>query len=200
MKSKKTILISFVALLIISIIGLGFIFIQNNVPNGWFKAGNSPNSYEIGTEQNAGQKGENVVYIKSIEKNIKGFGTLMQSFSAEKYLNKRVRFSGDIKSENVAESAGLWMRIDGKGSPIKTLEFDNMNNRPIKGTTNWKKYSVVLDVPDPSNMINIGFLLSGTGEIWVKNLKFEEVNKNVPTTDLMSEAQNKKEPVNLNFK
>ena len=124
----------------------------------------------------------------------------MQSFSAEKYLNKRVRFSGYVKSQDVNESAALWMRIDGKGSPVKTLEFDNMNNRPIKGTTDWKKYSVVLDVPDQSNRINFGFLLAGTGEIWVKNLKFEEVNKSVPTTDLRFEVNKQKEPVNLNFK
>ena len=200
MNSKKTILSSLITLLFVSLIGFGFIITKDNIPKGWFKAGSSPNSYEIGTEQNAGQKGENIVYIKSIEKDIKGFGTLMQSFSADKYLNKRVRFSGYIKSNNVTGSAALWMRIDGKGSPVKTLEFDNMGNHPIKGTTDWKKYSIVLDVPGPSNMINFGILLAGTGEVLVDNLKFEEVNKNVPTTDMMSKEQRQEEPVNLNFK
>ena len=56
---------------------------------------------------------ENAVYIKSKEENINGFGTLMQDFSADKYLNKRVRLSGYVKSKDVVQWAGLWMRIDG---------------------------------------------------------------------------------------
>lgn len=124
----------------------------------------------------------------------------MQNSSAEKYLNKRVRFSGYVKSKNVVESAGLWMRIDGKDNPAEPLAFDNMNNRPIKGNTECKKYNVVLDVPSNSNLINIGILLAGTGEIWISNLKFEIVYKSVPTTDLVSRSLMQDGPVNLDFK
>jgi hypothetical protein len=197
MKLNKTIVAYLVTFLFLSF--AGFKIIEDGIPNGWFKAGSSPESYEIKTIKNAGKNGENALDIKSIKEDIKGFGTLMQNFSAEKYLNKRVRLSGDIKSRNVDQWAGLWMRIDGKDNPTKPLGFDNMMNRSIKGTTDWKKYSVVLDVPSNSNLINIGILLAGKGEVWVSNLKFDIVDKSVPVTDL-KENPSKSEPSNLDFK
>ncbi len=36
------------------------------------------------------------------------------------------------------------MRVD-KGP--KMLAFDNMQDRPIKGASNWQRYAVVLEVP-----------------------------------------------------
>ena len=68
---------------------------------------------------------------------------MMQMFKANDYLNKRLRFSAFVKSEGIEAWAGLWMRIDGphQGS----LGFDNMQNRPIKGATDWHKYEVVLE-------------------------------------------------------
>ncbi len=59
-----------------------------------------------------------------------------------------------------------------------------MGDRPIKGTSEWKKYDVVLDVPSNSAAINFGILLAGTGEVWVSNLKFEVVDDSVPTTNI----------------
>lgn len=153
----------------------------------------------IGVIKNGSKDGDSAVYIKSVEKKVKGFGTMMQKFSADKFLGKKIRLSGYIKSKDVMESAGLWMRIDGTGNPPQMLGFDNMHNRPIKGSTNWKKYDVVIDVPTNSKSVNIGVLLSGTGEIWVSDLNFEIVGKNVPTTNLMRSYQKAKEHVNLNF-
>ena len=43
-----------------------------------------------------------------------GFGTLMQSFKSNRYRNKRMLFSGVVKTEDVSGWAGLWMRIDGQ--------------------------------------------------------------------------------------
>lgn len=39
----------------------------------------------------------------------------------------------------------MWMRVDNKFDDV--LQFDNMNNRPITGTTNWNRYEIILDVP-----------------------------------------------------
>jgi hypothetical protein len=194
MKPKKAIIVSLTAILFIFI--TGYIISQSNVPKGWFIAGSKPGSYETGIDTNAG---ENILYFKSIKENIDGFGTLMQNFSADNYLNKRVRLSGYIKSKDVAETAGFWMRIDGKENPQKPLAFDNMGNRPITGTTEWKKYDVVLDVDSNATMINFGILLSSTGQVWVRNLKFQIVDKSVPTTDLNISSSKPTEPVNLDF-
>jgi hypothetical protein len=57
-----------------------------------------------------------------------------------------------------------------------------MQNRPIKGTTGWKRYEIVLDVPQSSQSIAFGVLLSGAGTVWVDDLNFEIVAKDVPET------------------
>jgi hypothetical protein len=159
---------------------------------GWFLAGSYPEGYDIGVEKNA-ERHSNVAYLKSI-KPIKGdkFGTIMQSFFPEDYLGKRVKLTCYIKTDQVTEWAGLWFRIDG---PSKiALGFDNMQDRPIKGTTGWKKYEIVLDVPGNSHAIAYGVLLSGPGTVWLDDMTFEVVRKDVPLT---KESVNK--PQNTDF-
>ncbi|MDA1053400.1 MAG: M56 family metallopeptidase [Planctomycetota bacterium] len=99
------------------------------------------------------------------------FGSLTQSMDAEKYLGKRIKYTGYLKT-NEAKAAGLWLRVDGKSKP---LGFDNMQNRPIRGTTDWTEYHVVLDVPEEATRIVFGFLLGGSGTIWGDDLAIEIV-------------------------
>lgn len=173
-----------------------------DIPAGWFPAGNKPQSYEMGIDKGAGQSGKNAATIKSKEAAIDGFGTLMQEFKPGQYLGKRVRMSGYVKSENVTNWAGLWFRVDQAGSK-QSLSFDNMEKRAIKGTTGWKKYEIVLDVPNHASLIAFGALLAGTGQIWFDNIKFEIVDNSVPTTDMIAnavkDASAASAPANLDF-
>ena len=89
------------------------------------------------------------------------------------------------------------MRID--SVTTNTLKFDNMQNRAIKGNSDWNCYSVVLDVPESSAVISIGMLLSGNGEIWLGNTRLDLVDKNVPTTDIDISSELPEAPVNLSF-
>ena len=73
-----------------------------------------------------------------------------------------------------------------------------MQSRPIKGTTNWQKYDLVLDVPDDATGIFFGILLSGSGKVWLNDAKFEIVDITVPTTDA-GMVQGPDEPTNLDF-
>lgn len=197
MLSKKTFIATILSLLSFIIFAAFSVFDGGDtIPKGWLKAGNKANSYEVGIVHKAGKNGENAVYIKSIDSSINGFGTLMQSFLASHYKGERLKLSGYVKSKD-AQSAGLWMRVDGQ-EKNEMLAFDNMQNRPIKGTTGWKSYQVVLDIPLDAFTINFGFLLTGTGEIWVSGLKLEKVDKSVPTTDLMPFHREVK-AVNLDF-
>jgi len=65
---------------------------------------------------------------------------------------------------------------------MQPLGFDNMNNRPIKGTTDWKRYSIVLDVPEESGDLVYGILLDGTGQVWIDYEGIKIVGNNVPLT------------------
>ena len=177
-----------------------YLFAKDNtsLPEGWFAAGSNPSGYEMGVDNSVYQNGKAGAFIKSKNEDTKGFGTLTQSISAENYLDKRLRLTGFIKSKDVKGWSGLWMRIDGDNG--KQLGFDNMGNRPIKGTTDWKQYEIVLDVPANGKIINYGVLLGADGEVWLDNLKLEVVDKNVPVTSVEKEMiKLPKQPVNLDF-
>jgi hypothetical protein len=185
---------------VILVLCLALMSLSFDIPQGWFKAGSAPNSYDMGIDKASGQDGTDAATIKSIEKKIDGFGTLMQESKPDPYLGKRVRMSAYVKSENVADWAGIWFRVDKSGSEM-ALAFDNMQNRPIKGTTGWTKYEIVLYVPKNASMLAFGALLSGTGQIWFDNIKFEIVDNSVMTTGYnMSENSTiQDEPTNLDF-
>jgi hypothetical protein len=163
----------------------------------WFIAGSDPQDYELGIDANAVRNGKYSGYLKAKVADPRGFGTMMQMFKANHYLNKRMRFSAWVKSEGIEAWAGLWMRVD--GPQHSSLSFDNMQNRPIKGTTDWHKYEVILDVPQESVAIAFGLLLTGKGQAWVSEVQFEEVGADVPTTSHEAYEDLPEKPGNLDF-
>ena len=179
------------------LVSMTFLNAQSNIPKGWFPAGNNISEYEIGIDHAIFHKGKSSSLIKSKSPKKNNFGNLMQTISADNYLGKRLKFSGFIKTDKVSGWSGLWMRIDGDNK--EQLGFDNMQNRAIKGTTDWKEYEIVLDIPTNSKAISFGILLGGEGKVWIDNIRFEEVDKSVPVTNLMKEKKLPSEPVNLDF-
>lgn len=183
----------------VMLVGAFAILFAFDLPAGWFKAGNKPGSYDMGIAPGAGQDGNNAATIKSIENQNSGFGTLMQQCKPGKYLGKRVKMSAFVKSENVAAWAALWMRVDQADSK-QSLAFDNMHNRPIKGTTDWTKYEIELDVPPNASLIAYGAMLSGTGQIWFDKVTFEITGEYKPQTDGAEKKRaTQEEPTNLDF-
>jgi len=166
-----------------------------NAPHGWFLAGSKPAEYLVKIDREAVREGRASVCLQDRNGNTEGFGTLMQQIRAEQYLGKRLRFGGFVKSQDVKDWAGLWMRVD-QGSNI--MAFDNMQERPIKGTSEWQQYNVVLDVPKDATGISFGILLTGSGRVWLNGAKFEVVRADVPTTGQNSMAR-PAAPVNLDF-
>ena len=170
---------------------------SSNRPKGWFLAGSNPEDYDWGIDQNEMLRGKGSCYLKS-RKSPRGFGTVMQMFKANSFLGKRLKLTGSAKSEGVEDWAGLWMRVDGPAN--KVVSFDNMSDRPIRGTTGWTKYQVVLDVPDDSVNIAFGLLLKGTGQVWMADNYLEIVSLNVPATDTVNRVTAYPEkPINLGF-
>lgn len=166
-----------------------------DIPYGWITAGSNPKDYKFLLDTTIFHSGSACGLLASKKDKPTGFGTLMQEFSADNYRGKRMKFSAFVKTKQVDGWAGLWMKIEGAGQD--SLGFDNMKNRAITGTTDWKKYEIVLDVPLDSKIIAIGVLLSGKGSVWIDDCTFEEapdkevtnMEKPLPTA-----------PRNLNFK
>jgi len=169
-----------------------------SAPAGWFLAGNRPDNYTTGVDSSMMYTGYPSAFLKA-KSDASGFGTLMQTFAPGQYAGKRIRLSANVKSEGVGRSAGLWLRIDGpqSGGTPKMLGFDNMSNRPIRGTSYWNRYEVVLDVPSEAVDIAMGILLDGPGEVWMNSVSVDVVPNSVPTTAMSPSLP--AEPQNLSF-
>lgn len=158
-------------------------------PKGWIITGSAPQQYVFGTEKCANGK---CAFIRARTDHPSGYGTLMQEIVADNYLGKRLRLSAMLKTAD-ANRAQLWMRMDGPNH--KMLGFYNMDDRPVTGTTNWKRYSLVLEVPQETKGIAFGMFLDGKGEVWAEDFRLEPVSKSVP----VSSMQLPKAPVNMDF-
>jgi len=207
MKNLKSILL--VGALGLFLISSGKQPTSHGLPESWFIAGSLPKSYRMVADSSIVKSGKYSATIKSIDNQIAGFGTMMQQSSPDKFLGKRIKMTGYIKSENVTEWAGLWVRVN---VDSVVVSFDNTHDyrkdRSVTGTTDWKKYEIVLDVPTNSTAISFGVLLAGTGQIWFDNLRFDVVDKTVETTgfsrecNLQSGRKSQKlvnKPANLDF-
>jgi hypothetical protein len=176
-------------------------------PPGWILAGDHPQNYLTGVDKDAVYQGHPSGYLKSKPSATEGFGTLMQRFDASQFAGMRVRLSAWVKSENVDDWAGLWMRVD---TATKSVAFDNMQHRAITGTTAWQRYAVVLDVPQDATGISFGVLVIESGTVWLNSVQFEIVGTDVPVTDMWAgrgpvhehsnpAKLNNPAPTNLNF-
>lgn len=144
----------------------------------WFKAGTSPHKYEMSKDAVS-----EIMTIKSIQGNFEDddFGTYMTNIDPKNFLGKRIRLRGMLKTTDVKKWASFWLRVDGENKE-KSLAFDNMYNRSIKGTTDWTSYDIVLDVSKKATNIAYGALLYQEGNIAFKDVTIEVVSNNVPKT------------------
>ena len=174
-------------------------------PEGWHLAGCDASSYAMDRYSTETYDGKPSGSLGSVPESrmprssepCKGYGTMCQCIDPGNYAGKRVRFSGYVKAREVKDWAGLWMRVDGPDATCPTLAFDNMYKRAIKGSRDWARYDVVLDVAPQAKGICFGILLHGQGKVWLSGVSLEAVTTAVPTTGDRGPRESK--PVNLDF-
>lgn len=108
-----------------------------------------------------------------------GFSTLMQQIQSNEFAGKRVRLSAQLRGDQLAAWGGLWMRVD---SGQRVSGFDNMYDRPLRGSFGWRRADVVLDVPADATTLSFGFLLNGAGQLQATQFKLDVVGAEVPLT------------------
>lgn len=158
--------------------------VATTLPTGrgrWTLAGSRPQAYELLPEPADAPGGRpGALVLRTVGDPGDGFGTMSQGISAEPHRGRRVRLRATVRGQYVADWAGLWMRVDGRARPA--LAFDNMQDRPLRGTFDWRSLAVVLDVPDEATSIAFGVLMVGTGAVHVVDADLEAVGEDVPVT------------------
>jgi len=146
-----------------------------NQPPGWFNSdgfvGNVSTAYEIRVipRPDSGS-GACVLFQNPRRAKKTEFGSLMQRFLALDLANKMIWLQGEVKTKTVAQWAGLWLRADDAYGNM--VFFENMQKRPIRGTTSWTKYMIEATLlPSETVWLNYGILLVGRGMMWADNFR-----------------------------
>lgn len=151
------------------------------LPDGWFMAGSHPADYDAGLLPRAcAYNGKRVMRLRfRAAVTPEGFGTVMQSIDAARYRGRRVRFSVMIRGREITDWAGAWLRVDAAAG---VMALDNMQDRPLRGTTAWSEAVNVLDVGDDATSVHFGVLLARAGAVDLAAPRFEVVGSDVPVT------------------
>ena len=75
---------------------------------------------------------------------------------------------GFLRTDGVNQFAGLWLRLDGRSG---SLEFDNMQDQGLSGTTDWTEYSIRLPLNPKAQVLFLGVLVVGEGTVWADDLQ-----------------------------
>jgi bifunctional DNase/RNase len=139
--------------------------------DGWFFQsrfchGNTPQDYAYGIESVDETASAHCMYIKAIREEPRSPLRLQQSIELDSYFGKRVRLRGSLKGSGLVEPASLYMR---KGAIQGYVEHC------IVGTQDWTPCEMTTFLQEGSYQLEIGLLLNGKGQVWLKDLAFEVV-------------------------
>lgn len=158
--------------------------------DGWIKAGQDEEGYAIGTEE---VDGGVVAYLRSLDPAPRSYAALLQFFDAAEYEGRRLRMTARVRPEGVEDFCALFLRVD---RDRRTVAFDNMADRPLSGSGDWRTCTLVVDVPDPADTIFLGVILRGEGKAQLDDVELEIVGREVPLT---GNYYKKDKPANLDF-
>jgi hypothetical protein len=140
---------------------------KGNLPDNWFKWGTP--DFILKTDSIEKHSGSVSVRIEPLGTKPEGsFGCVAYSIPAI-YAGNQIELRAYLKLQNVEDGQiGLMLRIDGENGG---LQFDNLQQNDIHGTSDWTMYSVILPLPEDAKTIYIGALLNGTGKLWVDDFQ-----------------------------
>ncbi len=95
-----------------------------------------------------------------------GSAGLMQTVFADDFRGTPVVFRGNYRTENVAASAGLCLRILWRG---KEPDREQERVATATGTVDWSSDEISTLVPEDADMIRFGIILTGSGRVWLRS-------------------------------
>lgn len=154
---------------------LDFEVVTRNRLRGWSL---NAAGYELAPDNTTSTSGRYSMRIRSTAANAQ-LGPTAILLDPAPLLGKRVKVSGQIRTENVAAPgyAAIWLRVDGPGG---ILSLNNMSEVGIRGTTGWRRYEYELNVNPAGQQIVFGAFLAGQGVAWFDDIRVEVDGQPIP--------------------
>jgi hypothetical protein len=96
-------------------------------------------------------------------------------------LGQHISVTGWLKTSDVQDWASAFVIILGKNN--LHLAYDDMSDRPIRGTTDWQQIELVTDLPNEPCVVYFGPDLYGPGELWGDDFQIALAPRDAPITD-----------------
>jgi C-terminal processing protease CtpA/Prc len=154
---------------------LGFEEVRNRKPQGWYIP--EQQSYTVSLDSVTVRSGKYSLVIESTGNSV---DFQMVAFRLPYHYERgNLTLSGYVKTENVIDTAGLWIRINPE------LDFEDISRIEVTRTTDWKRYEITLDInPAKTKQVLLGGALHGKGKMWLDDLKImingEDIEKAKP--------------------
>jgi hypothetical protein len=181
--------------------------LEKGFPVGWDQSGRSLDDYFVFIDRSIVHGGSASATLVALDVEWQGYCRFQQTIRADNYAGQRVRYRAFVRTNRVDDWCALWMRADSETH--SGIAFDDMSARRIEGTTNWKSYDVVLDIPEDAKALAFGVVLHGIGQVWIDDCVLEVVGREVATTGEFNPRMKvnrrpiapdlKLDPINLDF-
>ncbi|MDR3615970.1 MAG: hypothetical protein P4L53_20600 [Candidatus Obscuribacterales bacterium] len=160
------------------------------LPENWILSGGNHRRYEAGIDASVQHDGKQALLLKNRDGITKTYGwtSLQASTEAEKYRGKRLRLTMWVKTDDVSWVMP-WMNVQ---TETDMVSYDNSCDRRLSGTTEWQKWSIVLDVPTAATAVEYGVMLGGNGKVWISQSELSVVADDIDTTDCPCLSDRKK--------
>ena len=111
------------------------------------------------------------VIIRSAVPEPYGFAGLQQMIAADDYRGRTLVFSGELRTEDVADRAGLHLMV---GPPLGPVGDDRPSpprraTVTVAGSQDWTRHEVTADVPGDAGIVGFGFFITGRGLVELRN-------------------------------
>jgi hypothetical protein len=154
-----------------------------------------PGTCDIGIDSQKSAPERPVYSVRCANAVLPAFGGARNTIQTAQFRGKRVRVSAWVMASGiegvstpqysgVAGEAGLWL---GVGSPRNGMAMDRMQNRAIKGSTDWEYRDFVVDVPADNRQMLVGYWMQGKGQLWVRDFSIEVVPDTIPVNFLVKD-------------
>jgi RNA polymerase sigma-70 factor (ECF subfamily) len=110
-----------------------------------------------------------------------GFAVLSQDIFADDYRGRAVTFRGELRTTDVADLAGLVLRVTSEGrlASRQPAGQDDPRHDPanhfafVTATRDWSRHEVTAQIPPDAGLIMFGVFLNGRGRIELRNPELE---------------------------
>jgi len=100
------------------------------------------------------------------------YGSTAQIVRGANFVGRKVRFSAWLRTRDTVDGASLFLIAEQGGN---NLAYNFMAGSEVKGTHDWARHSITLDVPPGADQLRVGVTLQGPGSVWFDDAELEFV-------------------------